>query len=140
MDCDAQDEAELGGIMAAAGLDGDGTLNYEEFIAATANLNKLERESNILAAFNKFDTDHSGALTRDEIAEALSSSGSTDEEVQVGLPLAMVVTNIPWRAALKSAWVLHCTLACSARIVQRQNAEVCFMPSNGRATKHLCIF
>ncbi|CAL8466924.1 g6460 [Coccomyxa elongata] len=77
-----QDEADLGGIMAAADLDGDGTLNYEEFIAATVNLNKLEKEANILAAFNKFDTDHSGALTKDEIREALSSMGSTDEEVE----------------------------------------------------------
>ena len=71
--------------MAAADLDGDGTLNCEEFIAATANLNKLEKEANILAAFNQFDTDHSGALTRDEIREALNSMGSTDEEIEVGL-------------------------------------------------------
>jgi calcium-dependent protein kinase len=79
----AQEEGDMASIMAAADLDGDGKLNYEEFIAATANLNKLEKEANILAAFNQFDTDHSGALTRDEIREALASSGSTDEEIQV---------------------------------------------------------
>lgn len=68
--------------MRAADLDGDGTLNYEEFICATANLAKLEKEANILAAFNQFDTDHSGALTKPEIAEALSAMGSTDDEIQ----------------------------------------------------------
>ena len=39
--------------MRAADLDGDGTLNYEEFICATANLAKLEKEANILAAFKQ---------------------------------------------------------------------------------------
>lgn len=78
-----QEDMDLASIMAAADVDGDGTLNYEEFIAATANLNKLEREANILAAFNQFDTDHSGALTKDEIREALASAGSTDDEIQV---------------------------------------------------------
>ena len=39
--------------MKAADLDGDGTLNYEEFICATANLAKLEKEANILAAFKQ---------------------------------------------------------------------------------------
>lgn len=31
----------------------------------------------------QFDTDHSGALSRPEIAEALASMGSNDEEIQV---------------------------------------------------------
>jgi calcium-dependent protein kinase len=87
-----QDDDNLGGIMAAADLDGDGTLNYEEFIAATANLNKLEKEANILAAFNKFDTDHSGALTKDEIREALNSMGSTDEEIEVRIITVQLVS------------------------------------------------
>jgi Ca2+-binding EF-hand superfamily protein len=55
----------------------------QEFICATANLAKLEKEANILAAFKQFDTDHSGALTPSEIAEALSAMGSTDEEIRV---------------------------------------------------------
>ncbi len=38
-----QEESELESVMKAADLDGDGTLNYEEFICATANLAKLEK-------------------------------------------------------------------------------------------------
>ena len=69
--------------MAAADLDGDGTLNYDEFIAATANLSKLEREANILSAFKQFDSDHSGALSKSEVMAALTSMGSTEQEIEV---------------------------------------------------------
>ena len=69
--------------MAGAGLGGDGTLNYEEFIAATANLSKLEREANILEAFKQFDLDHSGALSKSEVMAALTSMGSTEQEIEV---------------------------------------------------------
>ncbi len=79
-----EDERDLASVMAAADLDGDGTLNYEEFIVATANLNKLEREQNILNAFKQFDTDHSGALSKAEVMDALTSMGSSEQEVEVG--------------------------------------------------------
>ena len=36
-------ETELIEAMQAADLDGDGTINYEEFIVATVNLAKLEK-------------------------------------------------------------------------------------------------
>ena len=36
-------ETELIEAMHAADLDGDGTINYEEFIVATVNLAKLEK-------------------------------------------------------------------------------------------------
>ena len=81
-----EDEGDLGSVMAAADLDGDGTLNYEEFIAATANLSKLERETNILSAFKQFDTDHSGALSKSEVMAALTSMGSSEQEIEVGSP------------------------------------------------------
>lgn len=80
-----EDERDLAGVMAAADLDGDGTLNYDEFIAATANLSKLEREANILSAFKQFDTDHSGALSKSEVMAALTSMGSTEQEIEVSL-------------------------------------------------------
>ena len=82
----SEDEGDLASVMAAADLDGDGTLNYEEFIAATANLSKLEREDNILAAFKQFDTDHSGALSKAEVMQALVSMGSSEQEVSVRAP------------------------------------------------------
>jgi hypothetical protein len=107
-----QEDDELASIMAAADLDGDGKLNYEEFIAATASLNKLEREANILAAFNQFDTDHSGALTRDEIREALASMQSTtDEEIQVRVGPSLCFASsprTPWLPVSQHTWVCFC--------------------------------
>ena len=78
-----EDERDLASVMKTADLDGDGTLNYEEFIVATANLSKLERESNILNAFKQFDTDHSGALSKSEVMAALTSMGSSEQEIEV---------------------------------------------------------
>jgi len=51
-----------------------GSIDYEEFIAATINLNRLEQEAAYQKAFQVFDTDNSGFLSLDEIKEALSVS------------------------------------------------------------------
>ena len=48
-----------------------GTIDYEEFIAATVNLNRLEQEAAYQAAFQTFDTDGSGCLSVEEIGSAL---------------------------------------------------------------------
>ena len=48
-----------------------GTIDYEEFIAATINLNRLEQEAAYQQAFQTFDTDNSGCLSVDEINNAL---------------------------------------------------------------------
>lgn len=41
-------EAELQELMLNADVDGDGLINYEEFVAATVNLNKLEKEEHFV--------------------------------------------------------------------------------------------
>lgn len=41
-------EAELQTLMLNADVDGDGLINYEEFVAATVNLNKLEKEEHFV--------------------------------------------------------------------------------------------
>lgn len=41
-------EAELQQLMLNADVDGNGTIDYEEFVAATVNLNKLEREEHFV--------------------------------------------------------------------------------------------
>ena len=53
-----------------ADVDNNGTLDYGEFIAATINLNKIEREENLLVAFSYFDKDNSGYITVDELQSA----------------------------------------------------------------------
>ena len=53
-----------------ADVDKSGTIDYDEFIAATVHLNKLEREEHLLAAFAYFDRDGSGYITVDELEHA----------------------------------------------------------------------
>lgn len=52
-------------ISCAAGLmqadaDGNGTIDYDEFITATMQLNRMDREEHLYTAFQYFDKDNSG--------------------------------------------------------------------------------
>jgi Ca2+-binding EF-hand superfamily protein len=74
-----------------------GSIDYEEFIAATINLNRLEQEAAYLKAFQVFDTDNSGFLSIDEIEEALSVS------------LTPILFTLPVMLCNKVKWfILHC--------------------------------
>ncbi|KAK8447425.1 hypothetical protein SEVIR_8G071050v4 [Setaria viridis] len=54
------------------------TINYEEFIAATVPLNKIEREEHLMAAFTYFDTDGSGYITVDKLQRACGENNMED--------------------------------------------------------------
>ncbi|RRT81225.1 hypothetical protein B296_00002305 [Ensete ventricosum] len=43
-----------------ADADGNGTIDYEEFITATVHMNRMDREEHIYTAFQFFDKDNSG--------------------------------------------------------------------------------
>lgn len=47
------------------------SIDYGEFLAATVNLSQLEKEENMFKAFQFFDKDSSGYITKDELEEAL---------------------------------------------------------------------
>lgn len=55
-----------------ADTDGSGQIDYTEFIAATIDSQIFLREEYLKAAFNMFDKDHSGKITKDEIFEVLN--------------------------------------------------------------------
>ncbi|KAH0469466.1 hypothetical protein IEQ34_001024 [Dendrobium chrysotoxum] len=71
-------EAEVKQLMDAADVDGDGTIDYIEFITATMHRHKLEREENLYSAFQYFDKDNSGFITRDELETAMEEHGMGD--------------------------------------------------------------
>lgn len=41
-------------------MDGNGSIDYLEFISATMHMNRLEKEGHIYKAFEYFDKDNSG--------------------------------------------------------------------------------
>lgn len=43
-----------------ADADGNGTIDYEEFITATVHMNRMDREEHLYTAFQYFDKDNSG--------------------------------------------------------------------------------
>nr|GLL28763.1 calcium-dependent protein kinase-like [Ipomoea trifida] len=72
-------EAEVKQLMEAADVDGNGTIDYIEFITATMHRHRLERDEHLYKAFQHFDTDHSGFITRDELKSAMMEYGMGDE-------------------------------------------------------------
>ncbi|MQL80906.1 hypothetical protein Taro_013378 [Colocasia esculenta] len=71
-------EAEVKQLMDAADVDGNGTIDYIEFITATMHRHKLEREENLYRAFQYFDKDNSGFITKDELESAMEEHGIGD--------------------------------------------------------------
>ncbi|KAI4388365.1 hypothetical protein MLD38_000699 [Melastoma candidum] len=72
-------EAEVRQLMDAADVDGNGSIDHIEFIAATMHRYKLEGDENLFKAFQHFDKDNSGFITMDEIESAMKVYGMGDE-------------------------------------------------------------
>lgn len=73
-------ETEVRQLMDAADVDGDGTIDYLEFITATMHMNRMEREDHLFTAFQFFDKDNSGYITKEELEQALKDYGMGDQE------------------------------------------------------------
>ncbi|EPS60659.1 calcium-dependent protein kinase 17, partial [Genlisea aurea] len=58
-----------------ADADGNGTIDYEEFITATMHINRMDREEHLYTAFQYFDKDNSGYITVEELEQALREFG-----------------------------------------------------------------
>ncbi|PIN11173.1 Ca2+/calmodulin-dependent protein kinase, EF-Hand protein superfamily [Handroanthus impetiginosus] len=71
-------EAEVRQLMDAADVDGNGSIDYTEFITATMHRHRIERDENLYKAFQYFDKDGSGFITRDELQTAMQENGMGD--------------------------------------------------------------
>ncbi|KAJ4897756.1 Calcium-dependent protein kinase 9 [Raphanus sativus] len=72
-------EAEVKQLMDAADVDGNGSMDYIEFITATMHRHRLESDENLYKAFQHFDKDGSGYITIDELEVALKEYGMGDD-------------------------------------------------------------
>ncbi|GLT90824.1 hypothetical protein SLE2022_087410 [Rubroshorea leprosula] len=73
-------ESEVRQLLDAADVDGNGTIDYIEFITATMHMNRMEREDHLFTAFQYFDKDSSGYITVDELEQALKRYNMDDEK------------------------------------------------------------
>ncbi|KAF7815613.1 calcium-dependent protein kinase 17-like [Senna tora] len=71
-------EQEVEQLMEAADADGNGLIDYDEFITATMHLNRMNKEEHLYAAFQYFDKDNSGFITKEELEQALREFNMND--------------------------------------------------------------
>ncbi|KAH6781565.1 calcium-dependent protein kinase 30 [Perilla frutescens var. hirtella] len=75
-------DPEIKLLMDVADVDGNGVLDYGEFVAVTIHLQRMENDEHFRKAFMFFDKDGSGYIELDELREALvDESGETDLDV-----------------------------------------------------------
>ncbi|GLU19336.1 hypothetical protein SLE2022_355920 [Rubroshorea leprosula] len=73
-------DADLQILMEAADVDGDGTLNYGEFMAVSVHLKKMANDEHLHKAFAFFDQNQSGYIEIDELRGALNDDVDTCSE------------------------------------------------------------
>lgn len=67
--------------MKTLDLDGNGVIDYTEFITAAIDKTVMLNKSNLEAAFKMIDTDNSGLITIEELKAAFDTAGKKDENL-----------------------------------------------------------
>jgi Ca2+-binding EF-hand superfamily protein len=66
-------EEEVDRIFDLVDMNGNGLIDYSEFISSAANVNQLISEKQMKAAFKAFDLDGSGEISFEEFEETFSA-------------------------------------------------------------------
>jgi calcium-dependent protein kinase len=62
-------------------IDGNGSIDYTEFVMATMNEKELTSNQRLTAAFKLFDKDGSGAISPEEIKTVLGIDSATEGQL-----------------------------------------------------------
>jgi calcium-dependent protein kinase len=91
-----------------ADADGNGTIDYDEFITATMHMNRMDRDEHLYTAFQYFDKDNSGYITIEELEQALREKGLLDDGRDINEIISEVdADNVSSRCSLISMlWIL----------------------------------
>ncbi|KAL0459193.1 UNVERIFIED_CONTAM: Calcium-dependent protein kinase [Sesamum latifolium] len=73
-------DTEIQILMDAADVDGDGSLNYVEFVAVSVHLRKMANDEHLHKAFAFFDRNGTGYIEIDELRDALSDEDNANTE------------------------------------------------------------
>lgn len=73
--------AEVNRMMQIIDVDGNGFIEYEEFLRATMNRNKLLTDENLRVVFDKIDKDKSGKISPDELKGVFGKESNISNEV-----------------------------------------------------------
>jgi calcium-dependent protein kinase len=74
------DENEIDNMIKSIDLDGNGVIDYNEFLTCSMNQEKIMRNDNLKLCFDEFDTDHSGKISLDEIGNIFKRGNNDNEE------------------------------------------------------------
>jgi calcium-dependent protein kinase len=91
-----------------ADADGNGTIDYDEFITATMHMNRMDRDEHLYTAFQYFDKDNSGYITIEELEQALREKGLLDDGRDINEIISEVdADNVSSRCSLiRMLWIL----------------------------------
>jgi len=73
----AKEEADL--IMETMDLDGNGVIDYNEFLTAAMNRKKVLSKQNLEATFKAFDADGSGKISVEEVSQIFIDQSNVEE-------------------------------------------------------------
>jgi calcium-dependent protein kinase len=75
---------EVARIFRMVDTDGNGSIDYSEFVTACINKESILSKKRLKAAFRIFDKDNSGGIDMDELKEIFNNSGKlTNEEISL---------------------------------------------------------
>lgn len=114
---------ELVHVWQQADIDGNGTLNCEEFITMSVHLRRIGNDELLSEAFNYFDKNQSGYVEFEELKEALSDDDSSDDQV-----IRDILNDVDLDKVRTKKTVLHInTLTCK---MYRSRDSIKFGPYN----------
>ena len=76
------DENEIDNMINSIDLDGNGVIDYHEFLSCAMSKEKILRNENLELCFKAFDLDNSGSISLDEISAIFKKGGKDDENVE----------------------------------------------------------
>ncbi|KAJ9537325.1 hypothetical protein OSB04_030058 [Centaurea solstitialis] len=72
-------DADLQVLMELVDLDGDGTINYGEFVAVNVHLKRMANDEHLHKAFSFFDQNQNGYIEFEELRHALSDEDNVND-------------------------------------------------------------